>query len=246
MEDLAVFPESITTLFPDCDANGEENTPYQYEDVSGNVIEMFERQPCGRTTLANKIEVFQKHRLDTNGAYFDTHVAILNGSMEKKLVGRLVDRGYVPDGFKVGLGDTMALTHFFSAGQTAVDYYHSHPERSLTFGMDKTKVWELINPRWIDNFVYEYSGKANIPTREKVAGTPVVIVEQEPGDIMLLPNWWLHKTQHQDSTYSISPKAATFNIHFLTPRSAFGMAAFIFVRNLGLHELIFKLKDKDS
>ena len=44
------------------------------------------------------------------------------------------------------------LTTFLHSGRTAVDYFHSHMDVFLSFGLEQPKTWTLINPAYHDQY----------------------------------------------------------------------------------------------
>ena len=132
------------------------------------------------------------------------------------------------------------LAHFFTAGTTAVDYLHSHMDRFLSFGLQKTKVWELINPIHHDAFDYKFSGNANVMLKQKTS-VPKVVVHQEPGDILLVPPWWSHTTKHlgyADADGIVH--SASVTVHMLNAQRSFlGIGTFLFMNVFGLSDWLY-------
>ena len=63
---------------------------------------------------------------------------------------------------------------------------------------------------------------------------PVITLNQEPGDVIFVPPWWMHKRSRKNDTYS---RHASMNVHCLTARSslsAFGASTLFLSKWRGL------------
>jgi hypothetical protein len=84
----------------------------------------------------------------------------------------------------------------------------THMDHFLSFCLKEQKTWNRIDPLHHDNFDSVWSGNAQIMLREKKA-THRIIVQQNKGDIIFVPPWWIHETQ-----VGTLKKNLGFNIHF--------------------------------
>lgn len=230
--DFVAFPKSQTNIFPSC-GNKTVVREFTYASLDKHVVEIHEKIPCASSTLAEKSDFFFQYDPEKDGAYFDVHVFLPNREEIRQLETIFVQKRLLPDGFTFPFHWTVFLVHFFASGTTAVDYFHSHMDRFVSFGIQATKVWELINPKHISSFEYVWSGNALVLTEEKEAA-PRVVIAQEPGDILFVAPWWLHKTSYPDPTKTLQTKNANFNLHFTTMRSISGVAAAVFMKWLNM------------
>lgn len=201
---------------------------------------MINKVPCEGTTLEEKIQLYSSHDVDKDGSYFDVHVFWLNAENSLQFNEHLHEKGFAPKSYSlVDSGVVSALGYYFSAGRTSVDYYHSHPERFITYGLQKTKVWSLIHPLYTDAFDYQWSGNAIVLQKEKHI-VPRMEIHQDPGDVLFVPPWWIHSTSHYgyESVDGII-KSASLNVHFMTSRSLSGVCLYLAANIYGRSEWFF-------
>ena len=231
-KDFATFPNSSTNIFPSC---GETIVArnFMYTPIEGDEINITEIIPCASSTLQEKIQFYHKHEPARSGPWFDVNVFALSVHDELVLEDDFKRKGILPPDFSFArLASIHFLAHFFASGTTAVNYYHSHQDRFFSFGIQSTKVWDLINPKYHDSFEYEWSGNAIVLTKEKKR-VPHVVIEQEPGDVLFITPWWIHKTGYSDPSKTLETKNVNFNLHSMSKRSLTGIAVHIFMRWLG-------------
>lgn len=231
----ATFPSSTQNLFPSCEVDAVRD--FEFTALDGNVSGIQEKSPCSSRTLQSKLDYHEAHSLEHDEPYFDVHVRLLSPEEERLLEEDFKAKSIIPDDFEIAeFGRTNVLTHFFASGTTAVNYYHAHMERFLSFGIfEETKTWELINPAHLDKFDYLWTGNALLMTKERV-DAPRTIVHQEAGDILFLPPWWGHKTQQRGEK-----KSFNFNLHFMTHRSLLGFSAHIIMNKIGISSWFYSV-----
>lgn len=232
-DDLVTFPDSSTNIFPPC---GRSSTPvrrFTYTSLNGTSQNITEVIPCASTMLQEKVDFFKQHQPMHDGPWNDVNINFLNAQDELVLEQDFARKGLLPEGFSFRRYASITIVgHFLGSGTTNVDYFHSHMDRFFSFGIQATKVWELIHPKHHDGFDYEWSGNACVLTREKKP-VPHVVVEQEPGDVLFVAPWWLHKTRFDESAAdksTVEIKNLNVNLHSMTTRSVVGMGALIFMR----------------
>lgn len=218
------FPESQTNVFPECEARVERH--WNYEPLDGEIQHFHEWYPCtDARPLREKVDEWLAYDQETQGTHSELHVYMM-GKEEK--------RGVVRDFAKKNITDMTptfldaiptAIANFFHVGQTAVDYFHSHMDHGLMFNFKATKVWTLIAPDYHDYFDYKWSGNANVLLKEhKVA--PRVVIEQEQGDILYVPTWWLHKVGlAADESPSTDGKNFGLSLHMMRSDQFTGIGA---------------------
>ncbi|CAB9509397.1 expressed unknown protein [Seminavis robusta] len=227
-KDFVTFANSSTNIFPTC---GETKVVrhFNYTSLQGDKKDIEEMIPCASSTLQEKIHFFEHHRPLIDGPYSDVNVFHVGPDDTLALETDFKAKNFVPRTFSFRqLAPTVALAHFFGSGTTPVDYFHSHMDRFFSFGIQKTKVWELINPKYHESFDYVWSGNALILTKEKER-VPRVVVEQEPGDILFMAPWWFHKTRYSDPSKTLQTKNLNFNLHIMTTRSVAGLGCMVFM-----------------
>lgn len=189
--ELLYFPESQTNVFPECEARVERHWNVTWLD--GNIEHFHEWYPCADArSIKEKVDEWMAHDQASQGTYSQLHVYMM-GKEEKRRVLRDWAKKNITHITPTFLDSIpTAMANFFHVGRTAVDYFHSHMDHGLMFNFQATKVWTLIAPEYHDYFDYEWSGNANVLLKEhKVA--PRVVIEQEQGDLLYIPTWWLHK-----------------------------------------------------
>ncbi len=178
--------------------------------------------------------------MDRKGSYFDVHVFWLNHGNVQIFNNHLHKKSFVPPSYNLHeAGVVSALGYYFTAGRTSVDYFHSHPERFIQFGLQKTKVWSLIHPLLTDSFEYKWSGNAVVLLKEKEP-VPRIEIHQEPGDVLFVPPWWIHSTNHYGyQNVDGITKSASLNVHFFTLRSFAGIGTYLAASIFGRSEWFF-------
>jgi len=231
-KDFPIFRTSVQTVFTPCKSNGVIRK--QFETLNGDVSEVSEIVPCELTTLEEKIRAMKNHSTH-DSSLSEAHVFWLNSTTTDILDEHLHNIGFIPQAYNVkDTGAICSVGFFLSAGsKTNVDYLHSHMDQFLSFGLEKSKVWELIHPLHVDKFETTWSGQSLVMTKQKER-VPVITLNQEPGDVLFVPPWWMHKTSRKNDMYA---RHASMNVHCLTTRSlsAFGALALF---SLGMERIM--------
>jgi hypothetical protein len=79
-----------------------------------------------------------------------------------------------------------------SRDEPSVPYYHSHPDYFVVWNVVGVKEWYLVPPSRLPRVQAVWSGLTFVATQEP---TPSCIAKtvQRPGDLLVVPAWWLHK-----------------------------------------------------
>lgn len=190
-EGYLFFPESQTNVFPKCKDTNYRH--WQFESLDGEVSKMSEWYPCGDgRTLQQKVDEWLSHDPETEGRFSNLHVYMLSLAEKNRLLRGFNSKNITQIDPNFMDSIPVAMSTFLHVGRTVVDYFHSHMDIGLMLNFKATKVWTLIAPDFHDNFDFEWSGNANVLTKENVAA-PRVVIEQEQGDLLYMPAWWIHK-----------------------------------------------------
>lgn len=120
---------------------------------------------------------------------------------------------HLPDNF-IYEAESQTLALFFSKSDTSLVYYtHAHMDGFFSFSTCQSKEWHLTSPMYADCFDNVWSGLAILPLKQK-SEAPVMIVKQEPGDLLYVPPWWYHKTKN--------PERSSFGLNVHTVGGIFG------------------------
>jgi len=84
-----------------------------------------------------------------------------------------------------------------SRDKPSVDYYHAHPDYFVVWNVAGVKEWHLLPPTYLPRAQVVWSGLTLIATHE-LQTRCAVTVKQNPGDILVVPTWWLHKVKLHD------------------------------------------------
>lgn len=235
--EFSPFGDHPQNLFSPCETYNEVIRRVDVEDYDGNITEVVEKVPCSPLKLHEMIAFHQAHNLSSDGPYWDVHTYQMDSTQETALDSHMKDRNLIPDNFHIPrMGRTVILAHYFNSGTTAVAYLHSHSDRFLSFGMfESTKSWILVNPKYHHHFEYEWTGQALLIKKEHTLAQKVLL-DQEPGDILFVPPWWIHRTTQN---FKKASKNFNINFHMMTPRSFSGLGAWLLMKKLGLNKYFF-------
>ena len=164
---------------------------------------LFSIVPCELTTLEEKMRAMKNHS-SHDSSLSEAHIFWLNSTTTEILDEHLHNMGFIPQAYNVkDTGAICTVLFLLSAGsKTNVDYLHSHPDQFLSFGLEKSKVWEFIHPLHVDKFETTWSGQSLVMTKQKERVPVISTLNQEPGDVLFVPPWWMHKTSRKNDTYS--------------------------------------------
>eukprot|EP00811_Abedinium_folium_P001566 NODE_11433_length_1286_cov_9.635893.p1 GENE.NODE_11433_length_1286_cov_9.635893~~NODE_11433_length_1286_cov_9.635893.p1 ORF type:complete len:348 (+),score=46.15 NODE_11433_length_1286_cov_9.635893:28-1044(+) len=199
IDDFVYFEDREQNVFPSCAYNFVRE--YDFESYDGSTAPITENIPCGNTTLREKLVKLAAHNISTEESYFEGHPYRMHGAETAAVMRDLVEKLVLPAGFEFRSSSAIHLVYIINAGTTTAHYLHSHPDYFLTFNIQGMKTWELVNPKWIDHFDWEWSGIGNVMLKEK-RPAPRVLVELSPGDVLYMPGWWMHKTRVASTTKS--------------------------------------------
>merc|ERR1712238_197634 len=76
--------------------------------------------------------------------------------------------------------------------EPSVSYCHSHADYFVVWNIVGVKEWHLLPPAFLPQAKVVWTGLTYMATQE-MSATCVVKVVQNPGDILVVPSWWLHK-----------------------------------------------------
>jgi len=105
--------------------------------------------------------------------------------------------------------------------QSLVNYYHAHLDLAVVWNMHGTKHWSLLHPDYLPDTLPVWSGNALLGTRTPQTKCVVETV-QKPGDVLIMPPWWLHATRLLGSISENQIRSIGYNQHLTQPGSIFG------------------------
>lgn len=230
LPDVVFFPDSKQNLFPAC--SGKITRDFEFVGIDNSTIAIIEDVPCQDSTLSQKVSDHQQHNLSRDGSYFSVHTYMMHESELEFVMSDLKAKRIFPDDLNLRERPAI-LTYFLHAGATAVYYLHAHMDSFYSFNLMEPKIWELINPKYTDQFTYAWSGNALMMLKENSAA-PRVIIKQERGDILYIPPWWVHQTRLSEDNHN-----AGFNIHLISEGSFFGSAVQL-AQSLGWSQFFYR------
>eukprot|EP00931_Biecheleriopsis_adriatica_P004433 TRINITY_DN1060_c0_g2_i1.p1 TRINITY_DN1060_c0_g2~~TRINITY_DN1060_c0_g2_i1.p1 ORF type:complete len:369 (-),score=56.78 TRINITY_DN1060_c0_g2_i1:310-1416(-) len=80
-----------------------------------------------------------------------------------------------------------------SGSQSAVPEYHAHPDWFVFLQVAGTKEWHMLPPAYIPRARAVWTGLSYMSLQSPDTSC-VVATTQMPGDVLIVPSWWLHKT----------------------------------------------------
>lgn len=109
-----------------------------------------------------------------------------------------------------------------SRDESSVSYYHSHPDYFVVWNIVGVKEWHLLPPAFLPQAQVVWTGLTFMATKEMSAKCVVKVV-QNPGDILVVPSWWLHKVGlHQVGLDARSIGHLGYSQHFAPMSSVIG------------------------
>lgn len=118
------------------------------------------------------------------------------------------------------------LTLSLATHLSLVYYYHAHMDFAVVWNMEGVKEWNLLHPDYLPSARPVWSGNSLLAT--KTPETKCVIkTVQRPGDVLVLPPWWLHSTRILETTNETVIRSLGYNQHFARKTSIIGQLTFL-------------------